>query len=310
MNEKKYLLLDSGDGKKLEKVGPFLLIRPSATAIWNPSLSQKYWDEADAEFSRKGENKWYFKKKIPSSWILETEKLKFKVVPTDFGHLGVFPEHFVFFDYIEKKFEKKSNPTLLNLFAYTGGISLAAAKAGAKVCHLDASNKAVFWARENAALNNLEKAPIRYIIDDVTKFLKREINRKVKYDAIVLDPPSFGRGSSGQVFKIEKELFNILDLCLKVLSDHPSFIILTCHTPGMTPKVLQNIFYQAIENCEFANKFLKKDFKNFTSGEMILTSESSFSVPSGSYIIWEGQSSESRNNKANEIKSVQSCFEK
>lgn len=285
MSEKKYLLLDSGDGRKLEKVGDFLLVRPCSLAIWKPSHDKKKWDDADASFSREKENLWYFKKKIPSNWNIQINNLHFKVSLTDFGHLGVFPEHFSLFDSMERKIKSKSSPSILNLFAYTGGASLAAARAGAKVCHLDASTKAVAWAKENASLNKLDKAPIRYIVDDAMKFLKREVRRKSKYDGIILDPPSFGRGTSGQVFKIEKDLFELLSLCKELLSEDPLFLILTCHTPGFSPSVLRSISSQVFKK---NNPSIKNDETNFTSGEMYLKSEGcGIDIPSGSYLIWE-----------------------
>ena len=280
MTEKKYLLLDSGDGQKLEKIGDFLVVRPCSLAVWKPSLSRESWETADLFFSREKENGWTFRKKVPQSWNIKINNLIFKISLTDFGHLGIFPEHFSLFEFMEKKIKSRPSASILNLFAYTGGATLAAAKAGAKVCHLDASAKAVAWAKENAELNNLEKAPIRYIVDDAIKFLKREVRRKVRYDGIILDPPSFGRGASGQVFKIEKDLYTILSLCKELLSDEPLFLILTCHTPGFTPSVLENISAQVMKN--------SNDDGTFSSGEMYLKCENDgMSVPSGSYLIWE-----------------------
>ena len=208
---------------------------------------------------------------------MDLNGIKLKISFTDFGHLGVFPEHANLFDYIRKKLELRTHPKVLNLFAYTGAITLAASKAGAEVCHLDASKPAVLWAKENAALNRLEQAPIRWIVDDVLKFLKREIKRKVKYDAIILDPPTFGRGTKGEVFKIERDFYLLLDLCREVLSEDPLFLILTCHSPGFTPAVLLNL----------GKQILKKGV--FDSGESFIKQESgiSFDIPSGSYLIWE-----------------------
>lgn len=287
MSEKKYLLLDSGDGRKLEKVGDFCLVRPCALAIWKPSLDKKRWDEADASFSREKENLWFYKNKVPESWKIKINDLHFKISLTDFGHLGIFPEHFSLFDFMEKKIKSKSSPSILNLFAYTGGATLAAARSGAKVCHLDASTKAVSWAKENASLSNLDKAPIRYIVDDAMKFLKREVRRNNKYDGIILDPPSFGRGTSGQVFKIEKDLFELLTLCKELLSDDPLFLILTCHTPGFSPSVLESVASQVFQGkCSLNGKEVET---NFTSGEMYLKSVHGIDIPSGSYLIWEGK---------------------
>jgi 23S rRNA (cytosine1962-C5)-methyltransferase len=274
--QKNYLLIDSGNGKKLEQIGEHRIVRPSSSAIWAPFLEKALWDKADAYFSRDDGKNWYFKNKIPSKWHVEINGLKFIVSPTDFGHLGIFPEHLCFFPQMEAKIKSKKNPSILNLFAYTGGATLLAARAGASVCHVDASSPTVLWARENAKLNGLEKAPIRWIVDDVFKFLRREIKRGVKYDGIILDPPSFGRGTSGQVFKIEKDLSILLEMCKSLFSSDPLFLLFTCHTPGMTPTVLYNLLFQTLEKGKIS------------AGEMLLSS-TTHSLPCGSYSIWENE---------------------
>jgi 23S rRNA (cytosine1962-C5)-methyltransferase len=271
--KKKYLLLDSGDGKKLEQIGDYLIARPSSQAIWPPFLDSSMWAKADAIFSREEAKSWIFKSKVPNRWVIEIGDLQFIVSPTDFGHLGVFPEHLSFFSQIESLIKSRKNPSILNLFAYTGGATLLSAKAGAKVCHVHASKPTVFWAKENAKLNNLENAPIRWIIDDVFKFLKREIKRGVKYDGIILDPPSFGRGSSGHVFKIERDLPSLISLCKEVLSSNP-FLVFTCHTQGLTQTVLYNLLTQLLPKGQIKG------------GEMLLSS-AKHSLPLGSYAIWE-----------------------
>ncbi len=237
----KYQLLDSGSEQKLERFGAFVLARPCSQAVWKSSLSQADWKKANASFTREPSNRWIGP--LPASWIVEHEGICFKLMPTDFGHVGMFPEHALVWSWMKAHIKK--NSSILNLFAYTGGASFAAAQAGAQVCHVDASKVAVAWARENCVLNSLEKAPIRWIVDDVIKFLQRELRRGRLYDGIILDPPTFGRGSKGEVFKIEKDLSEILRLCFTLLSKESSFLILSSHTPGYTPLVLHHLLKQA-----------------------------------------------------------------
>ena len=265
MADSSYKLIDSGNGRKLELFGKWLIDRPCAQAAWKPNT--KEWKNAHARFAREDGNVWEYKN-VPESWNIEFAGLKFKISPTDFGHLGIFPEQKT----IWQKLQKMPPLRVLNLFAYSGGATLAAAKAGAEVCHLDASKGMVSWAKENAKLNNLQNAPIRWIVDDVIKFLKREQRRERQYDGIILDPPSFGRGSRGEIFKIERDLPEILDLCKKLLSKKPAFFVLSCHTPGYTPQVLQNILQQTIQD------------SNISSGEMLITGENGvLKVPSGAF---------------------------
>lgn len=273
-----YSLLDSGNQQKLEKFGNFVIVRPCAQALWLPQLSAEVWENADAHFSRDGGNKWTSKRALPESWSVDLKGLLFKVSPTDFGHLGLFPEHHTIWEWAAGCIEKqKVKPSILNLFAYSGSATLAAAKAGATVCHLDASQKMVAWARENAQMNGLSGAPIRWIVDDVVKFLRREIKRGKKYEGIILDPPSFGRGNRGEVFKIERDLFEILNACRDLLSDKPLFIILSSHTPGMTPVVMQNLMEQT----------MKGKGGRIVSGEMELSSKGLFPLPCGSFSRWQ-----------------------
>jgi 23S rRNA (cytosine1962-C5)-methyltransferase len=273
----KYFLVDSGDQQKLERFGSYLIARPCSQALWKPSLPKSEWDRADAHFSRDGGNSWNYKAKLPAEWISEVEGVRFKISPTDFGHLGVFPEHSLLWKSMKEAIRtRKEPPLVLNLFAYSGGASLAAASAGAKVCHLDASKGMVAWARENAKLNQLEGAPIRWIVDDVSKFLTREIKRGVRYDGIILDPPSFGRGAQGEVFKIERDIHDLLHLCRKLLSDKPLFLIFTTHTPGMTPMVMEHLLKQKMHGLK----------GNIETGEMILPSETGLHIPCGSFARW------------------------
>jgi 23S rRNA (cytosine1962-C5)-methyltransferase len=274
MNEKKYLLIDSGNQKKLEKVGEYFIIRPSLAAIWNPALKEG-WEKADAIFLKEDKNFWKLKKKIKESWLVEIEGIVFKVSLTNFGHLGIFPEQSVLWKEMVRKIEKRKNPNILNLFAYTGGASLFLAKKGASVCHVDASKPSILWGKENAKLNKLEKAPIRWIVEDVKKFLKREIRRGVKYDGIILDPPTFGRGPKNEVFKIEKDIFNILEMCKNLLSKNPLFLLLSSHTPGFSKVTLENLLKSVMKEGK-----IKKD-------DMFLKSLKSFNIPSGCYAMWE-----------------------
>jgi 23S rRNA (cytosine1962-C5)-methyltransferase len=243
--------------------------------MWRSTLSKDVWNRADAVFTREEGNSWKIKTKLPKEWIAEVEGIRFKIAPTDFGHLGVFPEHSLLWKEMREALHSRPNSNVLNLFAYSGGATLAAAKAGARVCHLDASKGMVQWARENAALNGLDQAPIRWIVDDVVKFLHREVKRGNRYDGIILDPPSFGRGNQGEVFKIERDIHEILRLCKAVLSDHPLFIIFTTHTPGMTPLVMQHLIRQMMGSSG-----------KIEIGEMVIPSEKGCALPCGSYARW------------------------
>jgi 23S rRNA (cytosine1962-C5)-methyltransferase len=271
-NQMTYLLLDSGNQHKLEQFGDYLLVRPCAQAVWAPLLDQRRWEEADAIFTREPSNQWKASPPLPKFWFVEWGGVKFKISPTDFGHIGMFPEHAFLWKWMLGKIKKGSS--ILNLFAYSGGATLALAKAGAKVCHLDASKAIVSWARENAELSGLASSPIRWIIDDAVKFLKREIKRGVKYDGILLDPPTFGRGNKGEVFKIERDLPEILRLCRELLSDKPLFLILSSHTPGYTPLVLHHLIFQATDGLK----------GKIESGEMVISGP--LDLPSGTYAIW------------------------
>lgn len=274
----KYTFLDSGNGQKLEQFGDYLIARPCSQALWQPLLSKQVWEQADATFTREGGNQWIIRNKLPDFWLIDIENIRFKVAPTDFGHLGVFPEHQLLWKWMAEKIKKsKRPPKVLNLFAYSGAATLAAAQAGAEVCHLDASKGMVSWARENAALNDLKEAPVRWLVDDVIKFLAREQRRGNQYDGIILDPPSFGRGGQGEVFKIERDIQPLLAQCHSLLSRDPLFFILSTHTPGMTPLVLSHLLHQAMGSVP----------RNIESGEMILSSKGAMDLPCGSFARWE-----------------------
>lgn len=274
-----YTLLDSGHGQKLERFGKIILARPCAQAVWSPA-NPKLWKQADASFSRKDGLQWKGREKLPEVWHAHVNGIKMKLSTTDFGHLGVFPETRDMWDWITKTLageapKRKEPLKFLNLFAYSGGATLAGAKGGAHCCHVDASKGMVQWARKNAELNKLTDHPIRWIVDDCNKFLQREIKRGNRYDGILLDPPSFGRGKGGELYKIEHALLETLELVKGVLSDRPSFVYLTSHTPGFTPIVLNNLLRQLIPGGKVAH------------GEMLLTGEAeTFPVPSGTWARW------------------------
>lgn len=232
-----YALLDSGNGEKWEQFGAYSVIRPAAQAVWRPNYPLVEW-KGDGHFTRKGAMRWT--KSAPKNWKVTIHGITFLLKPTDFGHLGVFPEH----QEIWRRAEKwivRGETSVLNLFAYSGGATLALAKAGAALCHVDASKGMVQWARENAKENGLEGEAIRWIVDDVNKFLDREIKRERTYDGIILDPPSYGRGASGEVFKFEQDIVPLLEKCFSLLSKTPKFIYLSCHTAQITPQILANL---------------------------------------------------------------------
>ena len=242
-----YELLDSGNGRKLERFGSIVLARPCSQALWTPSLPESEWLRADASFDREDGNRWHGRSRLPAKWDIETCGIKFRLGGTDFGHLGIFPEQRAQWLWLKNtvaaaKSRTGRAPSVLNLFAYSGGSTMASALAGAEVCHLDASRGMVEWARENAALNSLADAPVRWITDDAHKFMNRETRRGRHYDAVILDPPTFGRGANGQLYKIERDLGETLSLVKGLLSDEPLFILFSSHTPGLTVKCAENVF--------------------------------------------------------------------
>ncbi len=275
MENDDYQLLDSGDGYKLERFGPYVLSRPCAQAVWNKTLDASAWQQADASFCRIDESRWKKTGTLPESWQLQTAQIRFKIAPTEFGHLGIFPEQRPFWKKLQQIPGQKR---VLNLFAYSGGSTLAAAKAGHSVCHLDASKGMVSWARENAAINGLEDAPIRWIVEDVQKFIDREIRRNSLYDVIILDPPTFGRGAKGEVFKIETHIIGLLMRLKQLLSKTPHLLLFSCHTPGFTPIVLENLLKQLFSDLP----------GTIHSGEMTL--DGPLLIPSGSYAYIDFQS--------------------
>ncbi|MBO5648275.1 MAG: class I SAM-dependent methyltransferase [Kiritimatiellae bacterium] len=270
-----YELLDSGDGRKLERFGDYVLARPCSQAMWRPELSESEWSRADASFDREDGNRWHGRVNLPKEWRIETAGVKFKLGGTDFGHLGIFPEQRAQWKWIRSKVAEEGEKrgakiSVLNLFAYSGGSTMAAALGGAEACHLDASRGMVEWARENAVLNGLGSAPIRWIVDDAHKFMKREIRRGRSYDGIILDPPTFGRGASGEMYKIERDLKETLGLVRDLLSANPAFVLFSSHTPGLSCHVAENVLGQLFPSA------------SLESGEMLLEG-SALKCPSGIY---------------------------
>lgn len=280
-----YELLDSGAFQKLERFGPIVLARPCAQAVWRQTLSPADWQKATATFFREGGNQWRGRERLPATWEIDVDGIRFQLSSTDFGHLGIFPEQRdqwrrlrTACETYRQKYGRAAR--VLNLFAYSGGSTLATAHGGADVCHVDASKGMVDWARKNAALNHLEDKPIRWIVDDVMKFLERELRRERQYDLIILDPPSYGRGAKGEVFKIENDLPRLLAVLGRLMSDQPLGALLSCHTPELTPLSLHHLLSQ-----EFG-----KNGGKLEEGEMVLRgSKQVLPVPSGSFCWWQSK---------------------
>lgn len=244
---KDYELLDASNGEKLERWNNIVLRRPDPQIVWETNTEgNDAWRKADAHYIRSntGGGHWESGKKIPESWTVNYGELKFGIKMMGFKHTGLFPEQATNWDWFSEiiRSSGRSDVNVLNLFAYTGGATMAAAAAGASVCHVDAAKGMVSWAKENAVLSGLQDRPIRYIVDDVKKFTEREIRRGRKYDGIIMDPPSYGRGPSGEVWKIENELFGLVEMCMGVLSDNPLFFLINSYTTGLSGSVLENIY--------------------------------------------------------------------
>lgn len=271
-----YELLDSGDGQKLERFGKYILSRPEKQALWRKS-NEALWERADAVYTRTNEKfgEWVNKNRIPAEWIFDTGTFKLKLKLTPFGHLGVFPEQKEQWDWIRKQCEGKQLK-VLSLFSYTGGASLAAAAQNALVTHVDASRPAITWAVENQKLSNLAGKPIRWIVDDALKFVKREERRENRYDGIVMDPPKFGRGPKGEVWQFEKDFPELLEACKKILSNNPAFFLVTAYTVPISPTTLGNMMSTVIPNSG-----------TIESGELVIEeSESKRLLPLALYSRW------------------------
>ncbi len=235
-----YELLDCGGGERLERWGPYTLVRPDPQAIWSPPRRNPLWKRADARYARSstGGGAWE-KNSLPGRWQIAYGDLTWNIKPMNFKHTGLFPEQAANWDFARAQIAGAGRPiSVLNLFAYTGGATVACAAAGASVCHVDAARGMVSWARENARSSGLEEAPIRWIVDDCAKFVEREIRRGRRYDAVIMDPPSYGRGPSGEVWRLEESLYPFVELAAGVLSDRPLFFLISSYTTGLAPSVL------------------------------------------------------------------------
>lgn len=242
---KDYELIDAGNGEKLENWNGVILRRPDPQAIWPVENIDETWKNPDGFYHRssQGGGSWDFKKKLKDFWCVNYKNLTFKVSPTNFKHTGLFPEQAANWDFAIEKIKKANRPIkVLNLFAYTGGATMACSYAGAtEVVHVDAAKGMVEWAKENMKLSKLENNKIRFIVDDCIKFVEREIRRGNKYDVIIMDPPSYGRGPNGEKWKFEENIYNLINLCIKVLSDKPLFFLINSYTTGISSSVLENI---------------------------------------------------------------------
>ena len=275
-----YEIIYMANGEKLERWGEFTLIRPDPQIIWNKKSFENKWKNANARYNRSqtGGGAWEYKKKLPQSWQIKYKNLTFNIKPMGFKHTGLFPEQAVNWDWMINKIKKENREVkVLNLFAYTGGATVACLSAGASVCHVDSSKGMVGWAKENVESSRLSDRPVRYIIDDVVKFVQREIRRGNKYDVIVMDPPSYGRGKNGEVWQFEDSISNLVELCMQILSENPVFFLINSYTTGISAEVLANIL-----------KINMKKNGKISAGEIGLPmTNSKLVLPCGIFGRWE-----------------------
>lgn len=281
-NWKDYEILDSSGGEKLERWGNTLLIRPDPQILWNTPREDPRWHQAKATYLRSatGGGRWDNREIEKQHWELHYRELTFLIRPTGFKHTGLFPEQAVNWDFMAEKIKAAGRPIkVLNLFAYTGGATLACAAAGASVCHVDASKGMVGWARENAKASGLEQKPVRWIVDDCQKFVEREIRRGNKYDGLIMDPPSYGRGPGGEVWKLEEAIYPLVELCTGVLSENPLFFLLNSYTTGLSASVMEYLLRVTVG---------KRFGGEVSSSEIGLPVTVSGGVlPCGSTAVWE-----------------------
>ena len=289
-NWKDYEILDMANGEKLERWNNIYLVRPDPQIIWNDKQYPEKWKQANARYNRSstGGGHWDYKKRLPDSWQIKYKNLTFNIKPMGFKHTGIFPEQAVNGDWMMDKIQSEIKTTnrevkVLNLFAYTGGATVACLYAGASVCHVDSSKGMVAWAKENVVSSRLQERPVRYIVDDVVKFVQREIRRGNKYDAIIMDPPSYGRGTNGEVWKFEENLPMLIEICMQVLSDNPLFFLINSYTTGTSSMVLENLL-----KMNMRKKYGKRaDDGIFENGEVGLPmTDSDFILPCGIYSKW------------------------
>ncbi len=280
-NWQDYELIDSSCGERLERWGNITLIRPDPQVIWNTPKKNSLWPNADAIYhrSKSGGGNWEIKKKIPDYWTIAYRDLIFNIKTMGFKHTGIFPEQAVNWDMISDLIKKSSRPVkVLNLFAYTGAGTISALKAGASVVHVDASKGMTLWAKENAISSGVADRPVRWIVDDCIKFVQREIRRGNKYDIIIMDPPSYGRGPGGEVWKLENEIYSFVESCSQLLSDDPMMFLINSYTTGLSPSVMEYILASVI----------KPRFNGIVEGSEIglRTSENNLVLPCGASSIW------------------------
>ena len=280
-NWKVYEILVMADGEKLERWGNIFLVRPDPQIIWKEKQFPNKWKNINARYNRSktGGGSWENTSNLPKAWQVKYKNLTFNIKPMGFKHTGLFPEQAVNWDWMINKIQNEEREIkVLNLFAYTGGATVACLSAGASVCHVDSSKGMTAWAKENVISSGLEKSSVRYIVDDVFKFVNREIRRGNKYDAIIMDPPSYGRGANGEVWKFEENIDELIKLCSKVLSDNPLFFLVNSYTTGISSTVIENILKMDL---------MLKNGK-YSCGEIGLPmADSSLTLPCGIFAKWE-----------------------
>lgn len=281
---KSYELIDTSHGEKLERWGEAVLIRPDPQIIWDTPRQNPLWEKADAHYHRAqtGGGQWEKFHLSKESWTIDYRDLTFKISPTGFKHTGLFPEQGVNWDFLQNKIATAGRPVqVLNLFAYTGGATLAAAAAGANVCHVDASKGMVNWAKENAALSGLSQKPIRWIVDDCLKFVAREARRGNRYDGIILDPPSYGRGPGGEVWKLEEQIFELIKQVSALMDENSLFLMLNSYTTGLSPSVMEYLLGVGVKTRLGGRVWAEEIGLPVTQTGLVL--------PCGSTAVWENE---------------------
>jgi 23S rRNA (cytosine1962-C5)-methyltransferase len=278
-----YALIDSGNGRRLERFGNIILSRPAPQALWPQEKSPSLWKDVHAVYHRStsGGGQWEIKKTVPESWKIQWDKTVFTLKLTGFGHVGLFPEQVPCWQWIREKLNPSNSPlSILNLFAYTGGSTLASTQKNHTVCHVDGSKGAITWARQNLEQNHGLKLPVRWIADDVMKFMRREVKRGRKYDGVILDPPTFGRGPKGQVWKIERDLPELINILQDTLSESPVFLLFTCHSPHISNPGLSNLL----------NHLFKSLGGTVQTGDLVIHPENGlYPLPAGIFGRWSAR---------------------
>lgn len=280
-----YELIDSGNGAKLERFGSYTLVRPETQAIWPPNLSEREWQRADASFEKtrggeEGAGTWQFRRPLPEQWRMHHDNLRFWARLTPFRHTGVFPEHSAHWPWLDSQLRRLSAPTVLVLFGYTGLSSLYAARAGARVTHVDASKPAIRWAQDNQHESGLHDMPIRWLVDDVGKFVARELRRGNRYDLILMDPPVFGRGPKGEIWRLNEQLPGLVQQCVALLSEQPLGMLISAYATNMSALSIQNVLIAETSSLQGST----------SAGELVLReSGSGRMLPAALYACWSDQ---------------------